>query len=115
MYIEKNEKFLNSGLFEEIPENDSEHKFNSLNYFAHKLWKKQEITQNQFDQVKHTGHRTPFAFFLPKIHKPKPFYNLKLRPIVSSVESFNYNLAKYLHKILYNHLKAINGKFLDSF
>ena len=79
------------------------------------MLKKGEMTKEEFEKLKPQGHKTPFAFFLPKVHKDKPFLNLKMRPIVSSIEAFNYNLAKYLCKKLQNWLK-LNGKVqLDSF
>ena len=56
-----------------------------------------------------------FAFLFPKIHKPKPFYNLKVRHIVSTVECFNYPLAKFLHHVLLASLQCDGDKFMDSF
>ena len=114
MYFEKGE-FLNQDLFEKVADNDCEKMFRGLEYFLRHLLKDKEIPAAQFDDMKPKGHRTPFAFFLPKIHKPKHFYKLKVRPIVSSVESFNYPLAKFLHRVLLGSLHCDGDKFLHSF
>ena len=37
---------------------------------------------------------------LPKFHKPKPFQDLKFRPIITNYNSYNYNLSKYLAELL---------------
>ena len=42
-----------------------------------------------------TSYRTPIAYFLAKTHKIDFETNLKLRPIISSYNSYSYNLSKY--------------------
>ncbi len=115
MYYEKSENFLNSNIFSKILENDNEKKFASLNYYLDKFFKNSQLSKDQVDSLKASGHQTPFAFFLPKVHKEKSFYNLKMRPIISTVNSYNYKTAKYLGDLLQKYLREKYPDYIDSF
>ena len=38
-----------------------------------------------------------------------------MRPIISTVNSYNYKMAKYIAKILQNYLRKISPDYIDSF
>ena len=58
-----------------------------------------------------TCSRTPEAYFLIKVHKK----NLPVRPIISSYNSYNYNTAKYLAKLLTPAMTCNKSYIKDSF
>ena len=60
------------------------------------LWEKEEINKTGYDRLRATYSATPQLYGLPKIHKPE----VPLRPIVSSIDSPTYNLAKFLTRIV---------------
>ena len=55
-----------------------------------------EINKIGYDRLRATYSATPHLYSLPKIHKPE----VPLRPIVSSIDSPTYNLAKFLTRII---------------
>ena len=55
-----------------------------------------EINKIGYDRLRATYNATPQLYGLPKIHKPE----VPLRPIVSSIDSPTYNLAKFLTRII---------------
>ncbi|CAF5121111.1 unnamed protein product [Rotaria sp. Silwood1] len=58
-----------------------------------------------------TCSRTPEAYFLIKVHK----LNQPARPIISSYNSYNYNTAKYLAKLLKPAMTCNKSYIKDSF
>ncbi len=94
-------------------ENSDQKQYSSLERYLTKLFQQHEITKDDMQKMKPRSFRACQAYFLPKIHKPRALYNLKLRPIVSNSDSFNINLAKYLA----NYFKQLIGpnKIRDSF
>ena len=54
------------------------------------------IGENIYNQLKISGSRPGTLYGLPKIHKP----NNPLRPIISSIGTFSYKLAKFLVPIV---------------
>ena len=50
------------------------------------------ISDDQYRDLSPTGSRPGILYGLPKIHKP----NIPLRPILSSIRSPSYNIAKFL-------------------
>ncbi|XP_072051687.1 uncharacterized protein [Amphiura filiformis] len=66
--------------------------------FTNKLWTKGAVTNVEKHSLNPPTEPTVPAFYgLPKIHKPEP---IPVRPIVSSIGSVTYNLAKYAAKVL---------------
>ena len=64
--------------------------------YLRKLKKDKIIDDATFHKILRCGSTPGALYGLPKVHKPGcPF-----RPIVSSVNSYNYNLASYLVRIL---------------
>ena len=110
-YIISADIFITSAKYDK---SDSENNFKcykALNYQIGKL--KQTLPESILSNMKPDGNRMPLLYFLPKIHKPNPFQNLKVRPIVSFYKSYSYNCAKVLGReiesILENKYRIINS------
>ena len=67
-----------------------------LNDMLRELWVAGEMNKTGYDRLRATYSATPQLYGLPKIHKPE----VPLRPIVSSIGSPTYNLAKFLTHIV---------------
>ena len=57
---------------------------------------KETINETIYNSILASGSRPGYLYGLPKVHK----IGTPLRPIVSSINTFNYNLAKFLVKII---------------
>ncbi|XP_047475990.1 uncharacterized protein LOC125029855 [Penaeus chinensis] len=57
---------------------------------------KASINENIYNFLMTSGSRPGLLYGLPKVHKP----NIPLRPIISSIGTFNYNTAKFLVPII---------------
>ncbi|XP_037787664.1 uncharacterized protein LOC119583265 [Penaeus monodon] len=57
---------------------------------------KSSIGENTYNFLSTSGSQPGLLYGLPKVHKP----NIPLRPIISSIGTFNYNTAKFLVPIL---------------
>ena len=64
--------------------------------FLRKLNKSKVISNELFSKLAPTGSRPGILYGLPKVHKP----NIPLRPIVSSINSHSFNIAKFLVPLL---------------
>ena len=64
--------------------------------FLRKLNKSKVISNELFSKFAPTGSRPGILYGLPKVHKP----NIPLRPIVSSINSHSFNIAKFLVPLL---------------
>ena len=81
--------------FKELQHNPTKSREESLSTYLRKLRKDRIIDDATFYKVLPSGSSPGVLYGLPKVHKTGcPF-----RPIVSSVNTYNYNLASYL--ILY--------------
>lgn len=76
------------------------------------LKKEGKIDNKTYDRITPCGSRAGVLYGLPKIHKE----GAPLRPIISAVQTYNYNVAKYLDEILKPALfKDDNYMLKDSF
>ncbi|XP_063584745.1 uncharacterized protein LOC134762298 [Penaeus indicus] len=57
---------------------------------------KSSIGESTYNLLSTSGSQPGLLYGLPKVHKP----NIPLRPIISSIGTFNYNTAKFLVPIL---------------
>ena len=64
--------------------------------FARSLLKKNLLTKEQFDLIRPSGSSPALLYGLPKVHKAQT----PLRPIMSSLSTFNRNLSKFLIQFL---------------
>ena len=65
------------------------------------LKKKGYFSQTEYEKVYPSGSSVARAYGLPKIHKLKSKTDkLKVRPIVSSIKTYNYELSSFLAQLL---------------
>ncbi|XP_037803032.1 uncharacterized protein LOC119597528 [Penaeus monodon] len=57
---------------------------------------KTSVNESTYNFLMTSGSRPGLLYGLPKVHKP----NIPLRPIISSIGTFNYNTAKFLVPII---------------
>ena len=73
----------------------------SLQRFLHKLKQKNFFNENEYDKLYPSGSAPARIYGTPKMHKFSSSDSFpKLRPIVSSIGTFNYNLARFLCDLL---------------
>ena len=95
-YARKMEEILNGDDYEVVKTNPTSKLEKKLNNMLRGLWEAGEINKIGYDRLRATYSATPQLYGLPKIHKPE----VPLRPIVSSIDSPTYNLAKFLTRII---------------
>ena len=67
--------------------------------------KKRFFTENNYSKVYPIGSSVARIYGLPKTHKLKTSLDkLKLRPIVSCIKSYNYEISKFLANLLSPHI-----------
>ena len=76
----------------------------SLQRYLRKLKKKNFFTKEEYKFVYPKGSQPARIYGLPKIHKVPNNVIPPLRPIVSAINTYNYNLSKFLGKLLSPHL-----------
>ena len=73
----------------------------SLQRLLRKLKQKNFFDENEYDKLYPSGSAPACIYGTPKMHKFPPSDSFpKLRPIVSSIGTFNYNLARFLCDLL---------------
>ena len=82
-----------------------------LNKFIFDLYKIDRLSQKEYFYLRSTDAIVPRIYGLPKIHKP----DWPLRPIVSFINSFLYNLSKFMAKILTPLIHSNNLSIKNSF
>jgi len=86
-----------------------------LQRFLRKLKATGQLDADTYSKIYPTGSRPARIYGLPKMHKPRGLYSIPpLRPIVSSIGMYNYELAKYLCCLLQPHI-PFNYCTQDSF
>ena len=95
-YEKKVENILDGRDYEVVKTNPTPKLEKKLNDTLRELWVAGEINKTGYDRLRATYSTTPQLYGLPKIHKPE----VPLRPIVSSIGSPTYNLAKFLTHIV---------------
>jgi predicted GIY-YIG superfamily endonuclease len=122
-YISKVHELLSTGnSFRKMDEKDKTGKTNTiehviktmenkLDYRLTELKKAKKLNKDDYDVIKCTGSRCPVLFCQPKVHKN----GMPLRPIISTTNSYNYKLAKYLKKMLEDARPKSKSYIKDSF
>ena len=105
-----NRKFYDNGIQEIISNSCKFEKPNadptlkheaSLQRFLRKLKQKNFLNENEYDKLYPSGSAPAHIYGTPKMHKFSSSDSFpKLRPIVSSIGTFNYNLARFLCDLL---------------
>ena len=76
-----------------------------LQRFLRNLKKNNEIDNIIYDKIYPSGSQPARIYGLPKMHKVQDHSSTPpFRPIVSSIGTYNYNLAKYLCTLLNPHI-----------
>ena len=87
--------------FERLNEDPTLEREASRQRFLRKLKQKNFFNENEYDKLYPTGSAPARIYGTPKMHKFSPSDSFpKLRPIVSSIGTFNYNLARFLCDLL---------------
>ena len=83
--------------FEKLNEDPTLKREASLQCFLRKLKQENFFNDNEYDKLYPSGSAPPRIYGTPKMHKFSSSDSFpKLRPIVSSIGTFNYNLARFL-------------------
>lgn len=102
-YINSAQRFIQANNYIHSNGDNNLKCYNAIKYQINKM--KDILNETERDQMLPNGNRTPILYFLPKIHKEKPFHQLKLRPIVSFYNSYSYNCGKFLGMKIENILE----------
>ena len=87
--------------FEKLNEDPTLKREASLQRFLRKLKQKNFFNENEYDKLYLSGSAPARIYGTPKMHKFSPSDSFpKLRPIASSIGTFNYNLARFLCDLL---------------
>ncbi|XP_041463894.1 uncharacterized protein LOC121414914 [Lytechinus variegatus] len=89
-------ELLSCGLYKNAKERPTDRMCRKLTSTLLALKKDKVLDEATYKKIKPTQKQPPRIYGLPKIHKP----GIPLRPIVSCIGSFAYNLSKYLADIL---------------
>ena len=91
----------NTFKFEKLNEDPSLKLEASQQRFLHKLKQKNIFKKNEYDRLYSSGSDPACIYGTPKIHKFSTNDSFpKLRSIVSSVGTFNYNLSRFFCDLL---------------
>ncbi|MCP3661020.1 MAG: hypothetical protein GY696_00765 [Gammaproteobacteria bacterium] len=96
--------------FKKIPSNPTLKREKQLNAFLLSLQKREILEKKLYMFLRTSNSRTPQAYGLPKIHKD----GTPLRPIISAVRSFNYNVGKFLVWILSPYMDKCDSYIRNS-
>ena len=87
--------------FEKLNEDPTLKREASLQHFSRKLKQKNFFNENEYDKLYPSGSASARIYGIHKMHK---FYSSnsfpKLHPIFLSIDTFNYNLARFLCDLL---------------
>ena len=103
IYIEKLETLLkDNSKFVILNEDPTIKREGKLTRFLLNLKKSNKISENLYQRIRPSGSQPARLYGLPKIHKQ----NYPLRPVYSSINSFNYNLSKELARMISPFIKS---------
>lgn len=95
-YIKKAHDILDQKQFKKTNKSLLIEKEKALNSYVNKLLKEKIIEKSLYWRLHSTSSSLATMYGLPKVHKS----HYPLRPIISSVGSYNYELAKYLADLI---------------
>ena len=89
-YIDKIVKILEDKSKFECIENDlTLEREQKLSQYLKNLLDQKKIDEKTYNQIRPVGSRPGVLYGLPKVHKK----DVPIRPIISSIDTYNYNLA----------------------
>ena len=93
--------------FKELSTDPTIDREGKLQHFLRELKKKGKIDKDIYSSIYPTGSQPALTYGLPKMHKiNSPNEVPPFRPIVSSINTYNYHLAKYLCNLLQPYLPS---------
>lgn len=96
-YLAKVGEILSTqGKFNELPTDPTIEREKRLQNHLRYLGDKRFIDENIIRRIQPCGSRAGVMYGLPKVHKK----GTPIRPIISAMNTYNYNLAKWLEEIL---------------
>ena len=96
-YIRKLDELVSDNTkFKKLGEDPTPQREARLQRYLLALYKKGALTKEEYDKIRPSGATASRMYGLPKTHKPQT----PLRPIISAIGSYNYNLSKFLVTIL---------------
>ena len=98
LYDKANQEIIShTSKFEKLNEDPTLKRDASLQRFSHKLKRKKKFNKNEYDKLYPSGTAPARIYGTPKMRKFSSSDTFpKLRPIVSSIGTFNYDLARFL-------------------
>ena len=91
--------------FKELNNDPTINREGKLQRFLRDLKKKGKIDKDAYNSIYPSGSQPALIYGLPKMHKVKSSNEMPpFRPIVSSINTYNYRLAKYLCNLLQPYL-----------
>ena len=102
-YEEKISKLISDvDKFNKLNEDPTLIREGQLQLFLRKIKDKRLFDNNTYKRIYPNGSKPATIYGLSKIHKllSNAFQGLSFHPIVSSIATYNYNLAKFLSEIL---------------
>ncbi|CAF3033919.1 unnamed protein product [Rotaria sp. Silwood2] len=112
-YMKKAEEILKGEQFQALDNNNKFHqkREEELNNYIFSLFKEGIIDKKLRRQLQSTCSSISVFYGLPKVHKN----GYPLRPIISTIGSYQYQLSKYLAKAIRNVRPQANSYIKDSF
>jgi hypothetical protein len=111
-YISKMNDILKQKQFKNTKELTLIEKEKSMNKYILKLYKNKVIDQETYWKIHSTSASYATMYGQPKIHK----INYPVRPIISSIGSYNHDLSKHLYQIIKNNRPSQSFSYIrDSF
>ena len=96
-YQSKVKSILNThGKFNRLPKDPTLKRETKLITQLNTIWNKRKLDPKILYKIKPRGSRAGVMYGLPKVHKK----GVPVRPIISAIKTYNYELAKYLDSIL---------------
>ena len=93
--------------FKELSTDPTINREGKLQRFLRELKKKGKIDKDIYSSIYPTGSQPALIYGLPKMHKINSLNEVPpFRPIVSSINTYNYHLAKYLCNLLQPYLPS---------
>lgn len=93
------------GKFKQLLSDETQKREKRLQNYLRTLKKDKKISEETYKKITPCGSRAGVLYGLPKIHKD----NAPLRPIISAVKTYNYQLAKFLAEKL---KPILEGEFM---
>ena len=96
-YVRKlNDIVSDSSKFKTLDDDPTSKRETRLQRYLLPLHRKGALNKDEYERIRPSGSTPARMYGLPKIHKD----NVPLRPIISSIGTYNYSLAKFLVTLL---------------